>query len=63
MQKHFHKLAMGSIFAGGLVALSISFMWFRQGNPVMGIGMFFMGIVAFANFYLHGRAMRKSNEK
>ena len=56
------KIAMGLIFAGGLIAFYIAFMWFAQGNIIMGIGMFSMALVALSNFYLHGISMKKGDK-
>ncbi len=57
MDKYLHQVAMWSILIGALILLYIAYLWFTEGNTLMSLGMFIMGVVAFSNFYLHRRMM------
>jgi len=50
---------MGAIVLGSIVLFVLAFIWFNQGNTMMGVGMLVMGFIASSNFYLHRLMMRK----
>ena len=49
---------MWVIVVGAITIFAIAILWFRQGNDLMGFGMFVMGLTASSSFYLHWRMMR-----
>jgi len=59
MDKYFHQITMGLIVVGALVLLYLSAVWFTRDNIIMGVGMLVMSIIAFSNFYLHLRMMKR----
>jgi len=59
MAQIFHQIAMWSIFIGSLILFYLAFVWLGRGSAIMSVGMFIMGVVASANFYLHWQTMKK----
>jgi len=58
---YLHNIAMLIIVFGAIILLYLSFLWYEQGNLIMGGGMLVMGLIALSNFYLHRRMMKKMN--
>ncbi len=56
-QKYLHYIAMWIIVLGALILFYLSVSWYIKENMIMALGMFIMGIITLANFYLHLKGM------
>lgn len=63
MKEFIHYLVMAIILLGGVALLVLAIIWFIRGANLMGLGMLVMSLVAFSNYYLHGRSMKKYGDR